>query len=456
MSLSRSIALLALALAAACGGGGNGGGGPGPTPTTLAKTATATGDSQVASAGTPLPTPFRVVVRDQNGDPIANVAVTWAVGVGGGSISSAGNTDANGVASATRTLGPNAGTQTATATRAGLSGSPITFSTFSQIQGATSLELNGGGSQSDTVLSILGTPVSVVARDHTGAVVPNVIVSWSGTGGGTPSQTTDTTDGSGVSAVTLTLGGTAGPQAAVATVTGLVGSPRSISATATAGNATQMALNGGNAQTGCPTSLLPTAHSVLVKDGHNNPKGLVTVTWVVGDGGGSVSSLSPITGSNGIASVTRTLGPSAGSNTDTAKVNALTGSQVTFTATGVTLPDGNVTVGPQIQYSPTTVTICSGGTVHFTWAAMAAVRLAVRRALAATDGLPHADERDLRPHLWHARHVHLHLRRSRGGDVGNGDRTVGSRRESGFQNASRSLYPCRCLVILRPTPEGLA
>src|SRR6266550_1790314 len=282
MSLSRSIALLALALAAACGGGGNGGGGPGLTPTTLAKTATATGDSQVASAGTPLPTPFRVIVRDQNGDPIANVAVTWAVGVGGGSISSAGNTDANGVASATRTLGPNAGTQ---------------------------------------------------------------------------SQTTDTTDGSGVSAVTLTLGGTAGPQAAVATVTGLVGSPRSISATATAGNATQMALNGGNAQTGCTSSPLPTAHSVIVRDGHNNPKGLVTVTWVVGDGGGSVSSLSPITGSNGIASVTRTLGPSAGSNTDTAKVNALTGSQVTFTATGVTLPDGNVTVGPQIQYSPTTVTI---------------------------------------------------------------------------------------------------
>jgi len=371
MSLSRSIALLALALTAACGGGGNGGGGPGPTPTTLAKTATATGDSQVASAGTPLPTPFRVVVRDQNGDPIANVAVTWAVGVGGGSISSAGNTDANGVASATRTLGPNAGTQTATATRAGLSGSPITFSTFSQIQGATSLELNGGGSQSDTVLSILGTPVSVVARDHTGAVVPNVIVSWSGTGGGTPSQTTDTTDGSGVSAVTLTLGGTAGPQAAVATVTGLVGSPRSISATATAGNATQMALNGGNAQTGCTSSPLPTAHSVIVRDGHNNPKGTVTVTWVVGDGGGSVSSTSPSTGTNGVASVTRTLAASAGAYNDTAKVGALTGSPVIFTATGsAEAPSADVTVGPGIVYAPTSVTICPGGTVHFTWAAM--------------------------------------------------------------------------------------
>jgi len=430
MTLSRSIALLALALAAACGGGGNGGGGPGPTPTTLAKTATATGDSQVASAGTPLPTPFRVIVRDQDGNPVANVAVTWAVAVGGGSISSAGNTDANGVASATRTLGPNAGTQTATATRAGLSGSPITFSTFSQIQGATSLELNGGGSQSDTVLSTLGTPFSVVARDHTGAVVPNVIVSWSGTGGGTPSQATDTTDGSGVSAVTLTLGGTAGPQAAVATVTGLVGSPRSISATATAGNATQMALNGGNAQTGCTTSLLPTAHSVLVKDGHNNPKGLVTVTWVVGDGGGSVSSLSPITGSDGIASVTRTLGPSAGSNTDTAKVNALTGYVHRHRSDLARRERDGGTADP-VQPDDRDHLFWGNRALHVGGLVPPALGVVDRRPDAAADGLPHADRRDLRPRLHHAGHVHLHLCRSRGGDVGNGDRPVMQRERQG-------------------------
>ena len=368
MTLSRSIALLALALAAACGGGG--GGGPGPQPTSLAKTATVTGDSQVASAGTSLPTPFRVIVRDQDGNPVPNTAVTWAVVAGGGSVTPAGNTDANGVASATRTLGPNAGTQTATAAKTGLSGSPITFTTFSQIQGATSLQFNGGSPQSDTVLSTLGTPVSVVAKDHTGAVVPNVIVSWSGTGGATPSQATDTTDGGGISSVNLTLGGTAGSQSGVATVTGLVGSPVSIAVTATAGNANQMALNAGNAQTGCTSSPLPIAHSVIVKDGHNNPKGSVTVTWV-GDGSGSVSSTSPTTGSNGIASVTRTLGASAGPYSDTAKVGVITGSPVVFTATGsAEAPGADVTVGPGVVYAPTSVTICPGGTVHFTWAAM--------------------------------------------------------------------------------------
>src|SRR5206468_1373480 len=105
-------------------------------------------------------------------------------------------------------------------------------------------------------------PLSVIARDHTGAVVPGVTVNWSGSGGATPSQTAVATDGSGVSAVTLTLGATAGSQAGVATVTGLVGSPVSLAVTGTAGNATQMALNGGNGQTCCTSDPLPTAHSV--------------------------------------------------------------------------------------------------------------------------------------------------------------------------------------------------
>ena len=144
----------------------------------------------------------------------------------------------------------------------------------------------------------------------------------------------------------------------------------SLAVTGTAGNATQMELNGGNGQTGCTSDPLPTAHSVTVRDGHNNPKGLLTVTWV-GDGGGSISSTSPITGSNGVASVTRTLGASAGAYSDTAKVNALTGSPVIFTATAsAESPTADVTVGPGIVYAPTTVTICPGGTVHFTWAAM--------------------------------------------------------------------------------------
>jgi plastocyanin len=368
MTLSRSLGVVSLALAAACGGGSSTP--PRPGATSLAKTATATGDSQVATAGGVLPSPFRVLVQDQSAAPVSGFAVSWAVGTGGGSITATSTTDANGIAVATRTLGPNAGTQTATASSSGLTGSPVTFRAFSQIQGATTLDPNGGSSQSDTVLSTLAMPFSVIAHDHAGALVAGVMVNWSGTNGATPSQTMVATDATGVSAVTLKLGGTAGSQAAVATVTGLVGSPVSISATALAGNATQMALNGGNNQTGCVNNTLPTGHSVIVRDGHGNPKSAVTVTWVAGDGGGSVSSTSPASGSDGIASVNRTLGPAAGTNADTARVTGLTGSPVVFTSTAIVgATTGSVTVGPGIIYTPTMVTICAGGTVTFTWAA---------------------------------------------------------------------------------------
>src|SRR6266487_1507258 len=267
MTLARSIGLLALALAAACGGG------TGATPTSLAKAATATGDSQVASPSASLPAPFRVLVRDQDGNPLGNVDVTWSGVAGGGSIAPATSpTDANGIATATSTLGAGAGVQTSRASRTGLSGSPVTFTAFGEINGAMTIAASGPTptSVTDTVLSTI--PVAVTVTNHTGAGVSGVIVSWSVSGGGGGlSQAVDTTDGSGVSSVNWTLGSTAGNQAVQASVTGLAGSPITFSGGA-AGIAAQMALNGGNNQVGIVNTALPTAHSVIVRDGHGNPK----------------------------------------------------------------------------------------------------------------------------------------------------------------------------------------
>jgi plastocyanin len=150
-----------------------------------------------------------------------------------------------------------------------------------------------------------------------------------------------------------------------------VGSPVSIGATASAGNATQLALSSGNNQAGAINHALPVSHSVLVSDAHGNGVGTITVTWAVGTGGGSVSPTAPVTAANGIASVTRTLGPSGGTQTDTARVSGLSGSPVVFSATASTQPlSADVTVGPGIVYAPTSVTVAPTGTVHFTWAAM--------------------------------------------------------------------------------------
>jgi hypothetical protein len=71
---------------------------------------------------------------------------------------------------------------------------------------------------------------------------------------------------------------------------------------------------------------------VLVTDDEGNPVGGVSVSWNV-QGGGSVSAATVSTGSNGRASVTRTLGPELGEQTTTASVSGLQGSPVTFVST---------------------------------------------------------------------------------------------------------------------------
>lgn len=87
------------------------------------------GNNQAGPVSTALPTPHTVIVRDAYNNPKTNVNVTWAVGLGGGSITppAGTTTDASGIASVTRTLGAVAGVHTDTAKATGLTGSPVVF-----------------------------------------------------------------------------------------------------------------------------------------------------------------------------------------------------------------------------------------------------------------------------------------------------------------------------------------
>jgi hypothetical protein len=68
------------------------------------------GNGQVGVTGQPLAQPIVVHVADQNGASIANAVVDWTVLFGGGSVSApTSQTDANGNASITWTMGPTAG-----------------------------------------------------------------------------------------------------------------------------------------------------------------------------------------------------------------------------------------------------------------------------------------------------------------------------------------------------------
>lgn len=89
-----------------------------PEATQLVKSG---GDQQAWYFNNPLPAPYRVIAQDANGQPVPGVSVTWSV------VSSAGavdppqiETDSEGVASATHTLGPTETSQSVTASVAGL------------------------------------------------------------------------------------------------------------------------------------------------------------------------------------------------------------------------------------------------------------------------------------------------------------------------------------------------
>ena len=99
--------------------------------------------------------------------------------------------------------------------------------------------------------------------------------------------------------------------------------------------ATQMALSAGDKQTASLGAAVKIAPSVIVKDARNLPIAGTTVTFAVATGGGSITGATAVTDASGIATVgSWKLGTTAGANTLTATSAGLSGSPVTFTATG--------------------------------------------------------------------------------------------------------------------------
>jgi galactose oxidase-like protein/Big-like domain-containing protein/Kelch motif protein len=97
---------------------------------------------------------------------------------------------------------------------------------------------------------------------------------------------------------------------------------------------TDIEMASGNGQNGVVGQPLASPLVVLVTDANGNPVPDVGVQWSA-QGGGSVSSQSSTTGSNGRASVQRTLGTDLGEQTTTATVSGLQGSPVTFVSIAV-------------------------------------------------------------------------------------------------------------------------
>jgi plastocyanin len=218
-------------LATNCGGGG--GGGTPPQVTTIAKASTNSGDAQTGTVGHPLATSLFVVVTE-DGVASPGVTVAWSTTAVGGSVNpSSGVTDASGNASTEWTLGTASGAQAATASLAGATGSPVTFTATGVADAATAIAKAGGDGQTGEISSQLALPVQAKVTDLHGNGVQGVAVAWSATGG-TVSSPSVPSDATGLSSINVTADGAAGPIVITAAADGLTGSPLSFNATAAA------------------------------------------------------------------------------------------------------------------------------------------------------------------------------------------------------------------------------
>jgi adhesin/invasin len=325
------------------------------------------GNGQSATVGTTLPSVYAVRVLDAANNPVQGVTVAWTVTGGGGSITPSSQTDANGVATATRTLGTTAGTQTATGSVGGLTGSPVQFTATATAGSATQLAFTVQPANAAAGATI-SPPIQVTARDGFG----NTATSFGGSvslaigtnppGSGALDGTTSVAAASGIAtfaAVDIDEAGNG--YTLTASATGLTGAT-SAAFNVTTGAAASMTLNAGNGQSATVGTAVAIDPSVVVRDAFNNPVSGVSVTFTVTGGGGAIVPASPATvatNASGIAAVTSwTLGTGAGTNTLQAAAAGLTGSPVVFTATGTPgAPSG--TASTIATTSP--ITACSTG-----------------------------------------------------------------------------------------------
>ena len=177
------------------------------------------------------------------------------------------------------------------------------------------------------------------ARDRDGFNVPQVPVTFtiSDSDAGTLSATSVNTNSNGVAAITLTLGDEDG------TVRASASGYDSVTASITITPAPSgLEVVSGNDQNGDPGSTLSSAFVVRFEDTEGNPISGAEITFTVETGGGSLSSSTDTTDSDGEAETTLTLGSVGMRNTVRASVDS-----TAYPNVGSTVFTAEATFGPE-------------------------------------------------------------------------------------------------------------
>ena len=203
---------------------------------------------------------------------------------------------------------------------------------------AANLEIVDGDEQVGAAGAPLAKQVLVRVTDTQDRPVANQEVAFViESGGGSVTPGTVATNSTGHAAADWTLGPAAGDQR-VRARTPRGGSSEllevTFSATAVAGSGSVLVEVAGDEQTGPVNSALADSLVVQATDALGNPVPNVEVTWSV-SGGGSISPVTVLTGTDGLAAAERVLGPGSGAQSAQAAVDGFAGSPVTFTHTAV-------------------------------------------------------------------------------------------------------------------------
>lgn len=292
--------------------------------------AQSSGDGQNATVNTAVGAPYVVRVADINNNPVQGVTVGWAASGGGSMNPASSQTDVNGLASSTHTLGTTAGTQTATAAVGGLIGSPVTFTATANPGTATQIAVSAGTGQTATVNTAVTTDPAAIARDAFNNPVPGVVITYSiqtgagsvNCGAGNVASCTVTTNASGVATVTSWTVGTAagtnnntlrGALPGGATFT-------TFTASATPGAVASVTIFAGNNLEARVGTAVATDPAVQLRDAFTNVVPGATVTFTITSGGnalvncglGNTTSCTATSNASGIATTTAFIMNSSG------------------------------------------------------------------------------------------------------------------------------------------------
>jgi adhesin/invasin len=305
-----------------------------PPPLVATTILPGTSTNQQAPAGGNVSDPPGAIIRDQHGNGLSGVTVTFSVTAGGGSIApTSAITGPTGFAVATSwTLGSAPGLNTVAASVAGL---PSVSFGATGVRVATSIHAVTPTTQQGVPSGNVATPPGLLVKDQNGNPMPGVTVNFAVTGGGgalNPGSIATGPDGI-ARVTTWSLGPTAVTNTASGSVIGLGAVTFTVNTVAPASIQATTAVS----QEAAAGSSVGAAPGVIVRDQNGNPLPGTTVVFAATAGGGAVQPGSVVTGPDGTAKLTSwTLGPTPGNNTVTANAAGLPAA--TFSATGVLVP----------------------------------------------------------------------------------------------------------------------